>query len=193
MEQNIRELFSNKEYKGMLGGIVEVDEMYAVRDTTKKTKRGRGTNKCKIFGMRERNSEENKIGEFRIKVVSATNSRTLHPIIFENVEAGSWLMSDDYKAYRNLEEFYVRGVSNHSKRHYADGEVHINSVEGSWSHLRRLINGIHHRPSKKHLQKYLDEFEFRYNHRDKSLNLIFKAAIKQSKVRKTHAELTRKQ
>jgi hypothetical protein len=59
MEQNIRLMLGNKEYKKMLNGIVEVDEVYMVRDTTKETKQGHGTNKQKVFGLRERNSETN--------------------------------------------------------------------------------------------------------------------------------------
>jgi transposase-like protein len=84
MEQNIRMMLGNKEYKSMLGGIVEVDEVYMVRDKTIKTKPGFGTNKSKVFGMRERNSEDNETGELRIKLVEKVNSRTLHPIIFDN-------------------------------------------------------------------------------------------------------------
>jgi len=175
----------------MLGSIVEVDEVYMVRDTSKQTKQGRGTNKSAVFGMRERNSEENEVGELRIRHVPNTRSETLHPIIFENIEFISWLMSDEYKAYNNLEVYFTRGVINHSKRHYADGEVHVNSLEGAWAHLRKMIAGTYHRPSVKHLQKYLDEFEFRYNHRKKSLECIFKQAIKQSKIRVKHSEIAK--
>jgi transposase-like protein len=189
METNIRLMLGNKEYKSMLGGIVEVDEVYMIRDTSKKTKQGHGTNKQKVFGMRERNSEKNESGELRITIVDKVNSKTLHPIIIENVELGAWLMSDEWKAYNNLEDLFERGVVNHSKRQYVNGATHTNSIEGAWSHLRRLVSGIYHRPSVKHLQKYLDEFEFRYNHRNKSLDLIFKTAIKQSGVRKKHTDI----
>jgi len=189
MEQNIRIMLGNKTYKMMLGGIIEVDEVYMVRDTTKKTKAGHGTNKQKVFGMRERNSEWNETGELRIQVVDAVNGDTLHPIIFNHVEFGSWLMSDEAKFYNGLKKYYERGVINHGKRHYADGEVHVNSLEGAWAHLRKMISGTYHRPSPKHLQKYLDEFEFRYNHRKKSLQCIFKEAVKQSKIRTKHSEI----
>jgi len=191
METNIRLLMGNKEYKKMLSGIVEVDEVYMVRDTSKVTKQGHGTNKQKVFGMRERNSERKKSGEIRITIVDKVNSATLHPIILENVKKGSELMSDEWRGYNNLQDKYKRGVVTHSKRQYVDGDVHTNSIEGAWSHLRKLISGTHHRPSKKHLQKYLDEFEFRYNNRDKPLEAIFKQAIKQSGVRKKHTDITK--
>ena len=189
METNIRMMLGNKEYKTMLNNIVEVDEVYMVRDVSIPTKQGHGTNKQKVFGMRERNSDKKESGEIRITIVDKVNSKTLHPIIADNVKIGSWLMSDEWRAYRNLETKYKRGVVNHSKRQYVDGDFHTNSIEGAWSHLRKLISGTHHRPTPEHLQKYLDEFEFRYNHRKKSLECIFKQAIKQSDVRKKHSEL----
>lgn len=191
METNIRLMLGNKSYKSMLSGIVEVDEVYMVRDTSKVTKQGHGTNKQKVFGMRERNSKKNKSGEIRITIVDKVNSRTLHPIIIDNVKVGAWLMSDEWRAYNNLEDRYNRGVVNHSNHEYVNGEFHTNSIEGAWAHLRKLISGIYHRPSKEHLQKYLDEFEFRYNNRKKSLECIFKQAIKQSNVRKKHTDIVK--
>lgn len=191
METNIRMMLGNKEYKSMLGGIVEVDEVYMVRDTSKVTKQGHGTNKQKVFGMRERNSEKNETGELRIRTVSNVDSKTLHPIIIDNIKIGTLLMSDEWKAYNNLQDKYERGMVNHSKRQYVDGEFHTNSIEGAWAHLRKLINGIYHRPSPKHLQKYLDEFEFRYNNRKKSFECIFKQAVKQSNIRKKHTDIIR--
>ena len=189
METNIRIMLGNKTYKNMMAGIVEVDEVYMVRDKTKKTKAGFGTNKQKVFGMRERNSEGNPTGDLRILKVDKVNGKTLHPIIKLNVEEGTRLMSDELGVYNNLTYYFERGVINHGKRQYVDGDIHTNNIEGAWSHLRKLIAGTHHRPTKEHLQKYLDEFEFRYNHRGKSLEGIFKTAIKQSDVRTKHADI----
>jgi hypothetical protein len=47
-----------------------------------------------------------------------------------------------------------------------DGNVHVNTVEGFWSLLKRGISGVYHQVSSKHLQGYLDEYAFRYNHRE---------------------------
>jgi len=48
---------------------------------------------------------------------------------------------------------------------YARGEVHTNTIEGFWSMLKRSIRGTHIHVSRKHLPKYLGEFEFRWNSR----------------------------
>jgi hypothetical protein len=46
-----------------------------------------------------------------------------------------------------------------------DGNVHTNTLEGFWSLVKRGIGGVYHSVSSKHLQSYLDEYAFRYNHR----------------------------
>ena len=185
MEQKIRLLLGNVQNKKMLGGIVEVDETY-IGGRQKGGKRGRGTEKAKVFGMLDRET-----GELRTVHVDDVSSYTLHPIIFKNIELASYIMSDEWKAYNNLEPFYKRSVIKHKIRHYADGDIHVNSLEGAWGLLKRGLKGIYHRPSKKYMINYLKEFEFRYNNRDKSIHILFKTAIKQSKLRVTHSELTK--
>ena len=46
------------------------------------------------------------------------------------------------------------------------GNVHTNTIEGFWSLLKRGIGGVHHSVSSKRLQDYVNEYAFRYNHRD---------------------------
>ena len=46
------------------------------------------------------------------------------------------------------------------------GEVHTNTMEGVWSLLKRSIIGSYHQISVKHLDRYLDELEFRFNNRN---------------------------
>lgn len=183
MLQNIRLAMSNKKASKMLGGIVEVDETY-IGGKKKGGKRGRGTTKTKVFGMLERN------GDIRMMRVDDVSSHTLHPIIFDNVEIGSLIMSDEWKAYNNLDGFYARGVINHGKRHYADGDIHVNTLEAAWGLLKRALKGIYHRPSEKYMNNYCSEFEFRYNNRKKQFHIQFKDLIKQSKIRIKHSDLT---
>jgi len=184
MEQNIRLMLGNRRYEKMLDGIIEVDETY-IGGRRKGGKRGRGTEKAKVFGMLQRN------GEIRIMHVEDVSSYTLHPLIFGNVKLGSVIMSDEWKAYNGLKGKYKRGVINHGKRHYADGEIHVNSLEGAWGLFKRSLKGIYHRPSNRYMFGYCAEFEFRYNNRKKSIPLIFSTAIRQSKIRMTHQQITK--
>ena len=68
--------------------------------------------------------------------------------------------------------------------------IHTNSIEGFWSLLKRGVIGIYHSMSGKHLQRYLDEFVFRYNTRVMSENFRFDRMLNNIDYRLTYAELT---
>ena len=55
----------------------------------------------------------------------------------------------------------------HSQGVYVLGkDIHTNSVEGFWSQPKRSIDGTYHHVTPQHLQKYVDEYGFRYSHRN---------------------------
>lgn len=179
LEHHIRIMMGNSDWSGLLSGVIEVDETY-IGGRVRGGKRGRGTSKAKVFGMLERD------GELRIMTVKKVDSWTLHPIIYNNIEIGSFIMSDEWGAYNGLEDDYGHAVINHGKRHYADGDVHVNSLEGAWGLLKRSLKSIYHRPSKKYMDLYLAEFEFKYNSRKNVIQVTFRNALKQSKIRTSH-------
>lgn len=150
---------------GKLSGTVEVDEAYI--GGTHKGKAGRGASgKAVVLGMMERD------GKVATKVVKDAKRKTLQAEISGNVEKGSEIHSDGWMGYD-----YVAGAGyshktvNHSKA-YASNGVHVNSVEGFWSLMKRSIKSTHIHVSGKHLDKYLGEFEYRYNMR-KQPELMF--------------------
>lgn len=55
---------------------------------------------------------------------------------------------------------------NHSKKEYVRGDIHTKTIESFWALLRRGYIGTYHWMSKKHLDRYIDEFEFRLNSKD---------------------------
>lgn len=144
---------------GPLKGHVEVDETYV--GGKRPGKRGRGAaGKSVVFGMLERE------GNVRSKVVPNAQRGTLRPIIRENVAPGTTVSSDEFHPYRILKAHgYIHGTVGHRKGEYVKGIHHTNSIEGFWSHLKRGIQSTHASVSRKHLQKYVDEFSFRYNNR----------------------------
>lgn len=158
LAQKIRDGFKRIKKK-KLTNVVEVDETY-VGGKMKGGKRGRGSeNKTPVFGMLERN------GQLIIMPVKDTKRKTLEPLILLNVKAGSYIMSDEWWAYTKLYKLYKHDVVKHKEKEYVRGNVHVNSLEGAWSLLKRSIRGVYHRPSAKHLEKYCDEFAFKYNTR----------------------------
>ena len=105
-------------------------------------------------------------GDVIAKVVPRVNRGSLIPNIKENVEGGSKLMTDEPHAYKSVPKtYYLHQYVKHSAKEYVRGMCHTNSLEGFWSQLKRSINGTFHSVSRKHLQKYVNEFSYRYNRR----------------------------
>ena len=65
---------------------------------------------------------------------------------------------------------------NHSRKVYVKGDIHTNTVESAFSLLRRAVIGTYHQLSIKHLQRYLDEFSYRYNRRE--IGCVFEETVR---------------
>jgi transposase len=69
----------------------------------------------------------------------------------------------------------------HSERVYVSGNVHTNTIEGFWSLVKNGVRGVYHSVSARHLQMYLNEYAWRYNHRDDARaqfeTLLLRAAL----------------
>jgi transposase-like protein/predicted RNA-binding Zn-ribbon protein involved in translation (DUF1610 family) len=140
-----------------LNGDVEVDETY-IGGYRQGGQGGKG--KTVLFGMLDRD------GDVMTKVVPDRTSKTLFPIIEDNIEKGSTLHTDEHKGYRSVSKLgYEHESVNHAAKEYARGNCHTNTIEGFWSRLKLSINGTHIHVSGKHLDKYAAEFEYRFNSR----------------------------
>lgn len=154
---------------GMLKGIVEVDETYI--GGRRKGKRGRGAEgKTPVTGMVERG------GKARIEVVPNVKRASLFPPIQRNIERGSTVMTDELASYKALPALgYGHESVSHAKGEYVRGNISVNGCENFWKHFKKGIEAIYIHVSKKHLQKYCDEFAFRFNQRDKKDSERFEA------------------
>lgn len=80
----------------------------------------------------------------------------------------SIIYTDEWKSYKSLKKNgYEHQTIQHSLGVYVSGNVHTNTIEGFWSLVKRGIGGTHHAVSQKYLQGYLNEYAWRYNHRDR--------------------------
>lgn len=141
-----------------LSGIVEADETYY--GGKRPGKRGRGAEgKTPVVGVIERK------GSVVAVATKDTRRSTVMPIIRGNVAAGSTVMTDQYNVYDKVSREYPHQRVNHGRKEYVRGDVHTNTIEGFWSQLKRSIGGTYHAVSPKHLQAYVNEFAWKYNHR----------------------------
>jgi transposase-like protein len=148
-----------------LKGDVEVDEVYigGAPRRIQGTRRTIRKEKTAVMGLKERG------GKIRPRIVADVTAKSLKEVINANVDKSARILTDDWSGYRSLGK---DGWKHESVRHsppifeYVRGDVHTNSVEGFFGMLRRGLDGIYHSVSKKHLHRYLSEFEFRHNHRE---------------------------
>lgn len=75
-------------------------------------------------------------------------------------------LSDELKAYKSLDKDFDHETVNHSTEEWARGNVYTNGVENAWSLFKRSIVGSYHQISAKHVNAYLDEFDWRFNGRE---------------------------
>jgi transposase-like protein len=87
----------------------------------------------------------------------------------------SVLCTDEWPGYKILDPFYERGSIDHSSEQYVVGAIHINTIEGFWSLIKRGIIGNYRKVSAKYLPLYVAEFQFRYNNRENAM--IFATAV----------------
>jgi transposase-like protein len=106
-------------------------------------------------------------GKARAKHVADVTAKTVRDVLVTNASRKSDLNTDDSLVYYWLgREFAKHRSVNHSKDEYVgkDGET-VNSAESFFALLKRGIMGSFHSVSEAHLQRYVDEFTFRWNHR----------------------------
>lgn len=176
MTHRVRQAMSNAPLT-MFDGLVEADETY-IGGKTKGGKRGRGAEKkTPVFALIARS------GQARSFHVDNVRKRTLRGLIVDNVEEIAHIMTDSFLSYRGLDEgFAGHSFVDHSKE-YVRGIVHTNFAESFFSLLKRGIFGTFHHISRHHLQRYLHEFDFRWNRRDdkdgQRMNDVLRQAIGQ--------------
>ncbi|MDP2675396.1 MAG: IS1595 family transposase [Dehalococcoidia bacterium] len=159
MFNQIRKLMGDD--TGMLGGEVEMDETYVGgKEKGVMGRPGRNSKKVPVFGIVERG------GKVAALVTKDVTRATVMPIILSKVLPRSLIYTDDYRVYNPLKAsgFGHKRIA-HSQKVYVMGNIHTNTIEGFWSLLKRSISGVYHSVSAKHLQDYVNEFTFRYNHR----------------------------
>ena len=175
MLHKIRE-YMDCENDHQLSAEVEIDETFVGgknknRHKDKKVEKCQGRSfkdKVPVFGMYQRG------GNIVAKVVPDTKAKTLTPLLEQYVSTESRVFTDGWE-YGDIDRRYEQLSVDHGAGFYGtsyinnEGEyivVCTNGIECAWSHLKRTILGTYYKVSKKYLQRYVDEFTFRFNTRN---------------------------
>jgi len=167
-----------KQNKGQLFGRIEADETYiggAARNMHKDKKKNIGTGgkgKTPIIGIVQRG------GDVKATVAENLKNDTLTSNIADKVKSGSFVYTDEHRGYNGLHRMgYLHGRVRHSRLEFVVGDAHTNTIESFWALFKRGYHGIYHWMSKKHMQKYVDEFTYRFNRRAGEAQNIFAETV----------------
>ena len=123
-------------------------------------KRGKGTSKQGVLVVVERR------GPVRSTLVDSEKTVELRPWVEQFVDKDAHLMTDEHHSYRKIGQQYASHKwVKHSMEEYARDDVHSNTAESFGSILERAKLGVFHHMSTQHLQRYLNEIGFRWDHR----------------------------
>jgi transposase len=148
-----------------LEGAVEADETYIGGRKRGMEYKG-GAKKTIVAGMVERRKGKGRVHAY---VAKGKDDWALTDEIAVRVMPEAMIYTDEAPWYKRLPALgYQHRRIHHAKKVYVQGDIHTNTIEGFWSLVKRGISGVYHSVSAKHLQKYLNEYTFRYNHRDDS-------------------------
>jgi transposase-like protein len=147
------------------GGTVEVDETFIGNNRTIKpygVKKGRGyAHKHKMLSLVDRRS-----GRVRSIVVDDLKASTVVPILRENIAKEAQVYTDEASYYaKQALDFAGHDFVRHGQGEYGRGVIHTNIIEGFFSIFKRGMKGVYQHCGKKHLHRYMAEFDFRYTNR----------------------------
>jgi hypothetical protein len=163
------------------GEVVELDEVYAGSPPRRKAgggptgaKSGRGPRRPLVLTAAVRG------GEARFQVIASHGKGDIGLAASAMVHAAGTFMTDTLPAYSVLGD--DRRSVKHSVKEFAridpDGtSVHVNTAESCHADLRRMVLGVHHWISRKHLDRYLGDLAFRRSLRDSDLLARLGAAL----------------
>lgn len=176
ISMKIREAMRDSWQRELLSGVVEMDETYIGGKPRKGEndgiqRRGRGTKKTPVVGLISRD------GKVKAKAIrkDQINSKTLLSLVRKSVDVqNTTLITDQARYYLRASRFIEHKSVNHAVT-YCVGDIHTNNIESFWAVLKRGIIGQFHKVSLRYLNRYIDEFVYRFNNR--KVNSIFDITI----------------
>lgn len=168
MMQKIRHAMGERERNSFLNGIVEIDEAF-VGAPIEGGRRGRGTDKTPIL-VSVSLSPDNKPQYARMEAVTVVDGLAIEDFLQNHVTKGSEVRTDGYSIYNAVAQ---QGYVHNRKLYNAKTQPeHLHWLHIIVSNVKSFINGTYHGLDKKHLQRYLNEFCYRFNRRWSNASLF---------------------
>ncbi len=140
--------------------------------------------KAAVVGIKDRETSE-----VTATVVNDVDADTLQGFVTENTENAATVYTDGARACDGIERPHES--VNHSVSEYVRDQAHTNGIESNWALLKRGYHGTYHKMSKKHLNRYVQEFSGRHNFRsDDTLGQLEKMVINMEGKTLTYKQLT---
>jgi transposase-like protein len=165
LSHRIREIMKPADPAAPLGGegrTLEADVTYVGRKPGTKSKGAGAGHMNPVLSLVVRDGTAQS---FHVPNIRA---ETLREVLSQHASRKSDFMTDEAPAFTGIGwNFASHRHVTHSENEYVRGSVHTNTVEGFFSILKRGVYGTYHHVSEAHLHRYLAEFDFRYNNREK--------------------------
>jgi transposase-like protein len=186
MMKQIRMAVAKEEINSMFEAVVEIDETYIGGKPRKSNKhdepetnenhnkRGRGTDKTPVIGVKERNTGRvHAVVANRNEAGKQLTGKQLLTVLNKVCKNNTAVMTDQFKGYNILDKpnsgNFIRLQVDHNLVYSPGNGMHTNGIESFWALLKREIHGIFHHISIKYLQSYINEFCFRLNYRNNKI------------------------
>ena len=176
MLHKIRKAMAGRDSGYILSKIVEIDDAY-FGGPGEDGKRGRGTDKTPGVIILEVD-EQGRPLYVKLKVTDNLQGETVLEVALKTIKPGTEVRSDGFKAYNKLSKHDYKVCSKNFDPEASPG--HLLWLHKTASNLKAFIAGTFHGLDKKHLQRYFDEFAYRFNRRrfhDQLFSRLLKACV----------------
>lgn len=167
-KQKVQEVMKSS-LKSQLTGVIQADEFVIGGPEEGKKGRSKGSKKLIILAIE---ILEDGVGRAYAEVIENSSAKELGGFLEKYVSKDAEIVTDKWRGYTPLKKKFLklRQVASDDGKNFKELHIHIMNIKG-W------LRGIHHHCSKKHMQKYLDEYHFRYNRRS-NMRTIFDVLIR---------------
>lgn len=187
MLHKIRKAMADRDAQYMLSSLVELDDFY-IGAPTEGGKRGRGTDKNQVLVALSKNEKGHPLF-LKMEVIDDMKKETVIDFVTQRVEKNTRIQSDGFPSFPALE---AKGYTLEAKNFDAkEDPEHLKWIHTIISNLKSFVSGTFHGLDSRHLQRYLDEFCFRFNRR-KFKGELFNRLLRSCLLTKTitYSELT---